>query len=163
MRHLALLLLLLLFASTAAFAQNPVPFLNVPLSPSIATPGGNSFTLTVHGAGFVSGATVNWNGHPLSTTFLNVNELTALVPASDIAVATSVAVTVMNPAPGGGTTNVVYFLVSSPTNLQFATSPSSTALPLNVSVSGAIAADLTRNGNLDLAIAAREDDSFENM
>lgn len=164
MRRLSSTLLFLLVAATAAFAQNhPVPFVNVPLSPSIATPGGSGFTLTVHGAGFVSGATVNWNGHPLATTFVNVDELTATVPANDIAVATSVEITVTNPTPGGGTSNVVYFLVSLPANLQFATSPSSTTLPLNVSVTGALAVDLTRNGNLDLAIAAREDDSFTNL
>jgi hypothetical protein len=164
MRHLGSLLLFLLLAANGTFAQNhPVPFLNHPLSPSIATPGGGSFTLTAHGAGFVSGATVNWNGHPLATTFVNMDELTATVPANDIAVAKSVEITVTNPTPGGGTSNVVYFLVSLPTNLQFATSPSSTTLPLDVSVTGAVAVDLTRNGNLDLAIAAREDDSFTNM
>jgi FG-GAP-like repeat/Abnormal spindle-like microcephaly-assoc'd, ASPM-SPD-2-Hydin len=164
MRRLSSILLFLLLAATAALAQNhPLPFVNVPLSPSIATPGGSGFTLTVHGAGFVSGATVNWNGHPLATTFVNVDELTATVPANDIAVATSVEITVTNPTPGGGTSNVVYFLVSLPANLQFATSPSSTTLPLNVSVTGAVPVDLTRNGNLDLAIAARVDDSSTNL
>jgi FG-GAP-like repeat/Cep192 domain 4/HYDIN/CFA65/VesB-like, Ig-like domain len=154
MRRLGSVLLFLLLSSTAAFAQNhPVPFVNIPLSPSIATPGGSGFTLTVHGAGFVSGATVNWNGHALATAFVNVDELTATVPASDIAVATSAEVTVTNPAPGGGTSNVVYFAVSAPATLQFSTSPSSTPLPQSYTVTGAIAADLTRDGNLDLAIS----------
>jgi FG-GAP-like repeat/Abnormal spindle-like microcephaly-assoc'd, ASPM-SPD-2-Hydin len=154
MRRLGSVLLFLLLSSTAAFAQNhPVPFVNVPLSPSIATPGGSGFTLTVRGAGFVSGATVNWNGQALGTTFVNVDELTATVLASDIAVATSAEVTVTNPTPGGGRSNVVYFAVSAPATLQFSISPSSTPLPQYYSVTGAIAADLTRDGNLDLTVS----------
>ena len=154
MRRLGSVLLFLLLSSTAAFAQNhPVPLVNIPLSPSIATPGGSGFTLTVPGAGFVSGATVNWNGHALATAFVNVDELTATVPASDISVATSAEVTVTNPAPGGGTSNVVYFAVSAPATLQFSISPSSTPLPQSYGVTGAIAADLTRDGNLDLAVS----------
>jgi FG-GAP-like repeat/Abnormal spindle-like microcephaly-assoc'd, ASPM-SPD-2-Hydin len=163
MRHLSAILFLLLAATTALAQNHPVPSLNQPLSPSSTPPGSSTFTLTAHGAGFVSGATVNWNGRALATTFVNVDELTATVPANDIAVATSAAVTVTNPAPGGGTSNVVYFAVSTPTDLKFAASPSSTTLPLNVSVTGVVAVDLTRNGNLDLAVAAREDDSFTNM
>src|SRR5215469_3227612 len=123
-------LLFFFFASTVTWAQtNPLPFLNQPLAPSSTSPGGASFTLTVHGAGFVNGATINWNGHALATAFVNVDELTATVPSSDIAVAASAAVTVTNPHSGGGTSNVVYFEVSSPTTLQFTTSPSSSTLP----------------------------------
>jgi hypothetical protein len=107
----------------------------------------------VYGSGFVNGAAVNWNGSRLATTFVNIDKLTAVVPASNIAVAASAAITVTNPAPGGGTSNVVYFAVSAPTTLQFTTSPSSTSLPLYYGLSGAVAADLTRNGKLDLAIS----------
>jgi hypothetical protein len=142
--------LLFFFFSTAAWAQNhPVPFLNQPLAPSSASPGGASFTLTAHGSGFVSGATINWNGTPLTTTFVSVDELTATVPASDIANPSTASVTVTNPAPGGGTSNVGYFAVSLPANRQFATSPSTQALPLIRQIT---AADFIRNGKLDVAI-----------
>ena len=40
--------------SQAAFAQNPVPFINQPLVPDATAPGGPEFTLTVNGTGFVS-------------------------------------------------------------------------------------------------------------
>ncbi len=99
----------LIFASALALAQNPVPFINQPLVPDATAPGGAGFTLTVNGSGFVSGATVNWNGTALATTFVSDLQLTATVPASDIAAAGTASVTVTNPAPGGGTSNVSVF------------------------------------------------------
>ena len=95
-----------LLASTLLLAQsNPVPFVNQPLVPSAIAPGGAMFTLTVHGTGFVSGSTVNWNGTALATTFVSSSQLTAQVPAANIATASTASVTVSNPAPGGGTSN----------------------------------------------------------
>jgi hypothetical protein len=150
-------LLFLFLAPTATWAQtNPLPFLNQPLSPSSTLPGGPSFTLTVHGAGFVNGATVNWNGHALVTAFVSVDELTATVPASNIAAASSAAVTVTNPTPGGGASNVVYFQVSALTNLQFSTSPSSTSLPTGqLPSSPPLVADFRHNGILDVMMVMR--------
>lgn len=43
--------------------------------------------------------------------------------------------------------------MSAPTTLQFTTSPSSTSLPLYYGLVGPVAADLTRNGKLDLTIS----------
>src|SRR5271156_3336408 len=83
----ALTLLCLLGAFTVARAQNPVPFVQQPLSPAAIAPGGAQFTLTVQGTGFASGATVNWNGTALATTFISNSKLTAIVPAGNIATA----------------------------------------------------------------------------
>ena len=47
---------------------NPVPFLNQPLVPDTASPGGSGFALTVNGTGFLSTSTVNFNGAALATT-----------------------------------------------------------------------------------------------
>ena len=154
MKHFRLCLLFVFFAASGTWAQtNPMPFVNQPLVPSSTPPGGSTFTLTVHGSGFVKGATVNWTGRALATAFVNVDELTATVLASDIAVATGAAVTVTNPAPGGGTSNVVYFQVSAPTTLQFSTSPSSTSLPSDQFVeTPPIVADFKHNGILDMMI-----------
>jgi FG-GAP-like repeat/Abnormal spindle-like microcephaly-assoc'd, ASPM-SPD-2-Hydin len=159
MKFPGLSLLFVLFACTAAWAQsNPLPFVNQPLAPSSTPPGGPSFTLTVHGSGFVSGATVNWNGSALASSFVSVDELTATVSASDIAIATSAAITVTNPTPGGGNSNVVYFAVSAPTTLQFTTSPANTSLPSGQQAisNELIAADFNRDGKLDLSIGTVE-------
>jgi YVTN family beta-propeller protein len=85
-------------------AANPTPMLTT-LSPSSATAGGAAFTLTVTGSGFVSGAIVQWNGMSLVTTFVSATQLTAVVPVGDLATAGMDSVTVLNPTPGGGTSN----------------------------------------------------------
>src|SRR5438093_12620277 len=92
--------------------SNPVPFVNQPLVPSAVAPGGPDFTLTVNGTGFVSGATVNWNGTPLATTFVSSSQLTATVPAANIAVAGTASITVVNPTPGGGASSIAFFQAS---------------------------------------------------
>jgi hypothetical protein len=91
-------------------APNAVPTA-VSLSPSSATHGGASFTLTVNGTKFVSGCTVEWNGAALATTFVSGTQVTAKVPAADIAAAGTASVTVKNPAPGGGTSNALTFTI----------------------------------------------------
>jgi FG-GAP-like repeat len=102
--------------SPVALAQNPVPFINLPLVPDATAPGGPPFTLTVNGTGFVSGSVVNWNGSALVTQFINASQLKATVPAADIAVASTAEVTVVNPAPRGGTSNVALFAVTTATS-----------------------------------------------
>jgi len=57
--------------------------------------GGVGFTLTVNGSGFASGAVVQWNDASLPTTFVNEQQLTAVVTTSLIASAGNVSVTVM--------------------------------------------------------------------
>src|SRR5882724_8227275 len=79
------------------------------LSPTCATAGGPQFTLTVNGTNFVSGSTVNWNGTPLTTTFVSATQLTATVPASLIASAGTASITVVTPC--GGTSNAKTFTI----------------------------------------------------
>src|SRR5580704_16613513 len=95
-------------------AGNPVPFLNQSLAPTAVSPGTSGFTLSVSGTGFVSGATVNFNRTVLATTFLDSGHLTAMVAASDIANASTALMTVVNPGPGGGQSNVVFFQEAAP-------------------------------------------------
>ena len=81
------------------------------VNPASAGAGGAAFTLMVAGSGFVSGATVNWNGSGLPTTFVNTAQLTAAVSASLIANPGSVAVTVANP---GGASSGTTFTITLP-------------------------------------------------
>ena len=72
-------------STPAAFScTNPVPALTS-ISPTSATAGSSSFTLTANGGNFVASSVVEWNGSPLSTTYVSGTALTAVVPASDIA------------------------------------------------------------------------------
>ncbi len=92
-------------------ATNPSPTL-ASISPNATSTGGGTFTLTENGSSFVSGATVNWNGSALSTTYVSASQLTATVPSGDIAIAGSNFVTVTNPTPGGGTSGSATFSVT---------------------------------------------------
>ncbi len=98
----------------AAMAGNPTPWIDQPLVPDSAAPGGAGFVLVVNGSGFVAGATVDWNGSALVTTFVSGTQLSAAVPASDIAAAGTAKVVVVNPGPGGGASNAAYFAVTPP-------------------------------------------------
>ena len=130
---------------------NPLPFLNQPLVPSAVSPGASGFTLSVSGTGFVSGATINFNRSPLATTFVDNEHLTAMVPP--VASAGTAIVTVVNPGPGGGASNVDYFQVAAPeaavTFANAANSPLQTYAPF-----GMVAADFNEDGKADLVIAA---------
>jgi hypothetical protein len=68
----------------------------------------------VSGTGFNSGSVINWNGSPRVTTFISASKLTASILPSDIAVAGTPWVTVVNPPPGGGKSNPVFFQVMRP-------------------------------------------------
>ena len=92
-----LLFLTFLFAGSAWAANNPVPQLDQPIAPMSAVPGGPGFTLTVRGAGFVSGSVVNWNGSPRPTTFVDAGKITAAIPASDIISAGTATIMTTNP------------------------------------------------------------------
>jgi hypothetical protein len=90
---------------------NPLPTL-VSLSPNIATAGSPAFTITVNGTDFVNGAVVQWNGSPRPTTFVSGTQLTAQITASDVAGVGTANVTVVNPAPGGGSSNTLIFTIN---------------------------------------------------
>jgi len=89
---------------------NPVPTIAA-ISPNNATRGGPAFTLTVNGSNFASGAALQWNGSNRLTTFVNASQVTAQIGADDISVAGTDTVTVINPAPGGGSSNSATFSV----------------------------------------------------
>lgn len=101
--------------------------------------GGPAFALTVTGANFVNGSVVRWNGIDRTTTFVNSTQLTASIPATDIATLVVVQVTVFNPAPGGGLSNQVAFIINVPAPTLTSISPSSAvagAAPITLTAIG---------------------------
>jgi hypothetical protein len=143
------LFLCVLWASPA-HASNPVPIITLPLAPASVQPGASSFTLTVNGSGFVKGAVIYWNTSALKTTFVSDTEVTAAVSSSDVKAATTISVTVVNPAPGGGASNVAFLQVTeSSTAAAFSGSTAAAGdNPLSVN-----SADFNGDGNQDLAVA----------
>jgi FG-GAP-like repeat/Cep192 domain 4/FG-GAP repeat len=137
-------------AITSPAQSNPIPLISQPLVPDAVAPGGEGFTLTVNGTGFVFGATVNWNGSPRETAFVTGSQLTASISAADIATAVTDSITVSNPAPGGGVSNAVLFPVTTPISaLQFARSDISTGAVEYAVATG----DLNNDGKLDLVVS----------
>jgi hypothetical protein len=154
----SLAIMFLVLVSTAAMAQtNAVPFANQPLVPAAAAPGSGAFTLTVNGTGFVSGAVVNWNGSPRTTTFVSSSSLQASITAADVASKGTATVTVVNPAPGGGASNFVLFPVREP----LASVAAAVDNKFSSAASGnvVIAADFTNNGKQDLVVAVNNSDA----
>jgi len=93
-------------SSALAFTvNNGVPTI-VALNPSSVTAGSADRTVTINGNGFVSTSTVRSNSVLVMTTYVNANTVTAVVPSAHLANPGSVAITVTNPAPGGGTSGV---------------------------------------------------------
>jgi len=119
--------------------NNPVPTMTG-LSPSAVTAGGPAFTLTVNGTGFVSTSAVRWNGVNRTTAFVSAVQLTAAIPAADIAATGTAPVTVFNSNPGGGTSNAQTLTISAtPVGLVAAYS-------FNAGT-GTTVADVSGNGN----------------
>jgi hypothetical protein len=105
---------------------NPTPALSS-IAPATALPGAGAFTLTAMGSNFSSASVVNWNGSPRTTTFVSATELTAQILATDIASGGSAAVTVVTPAPGGGTSSALNFVITAVTATVQQTAPGASA------------------------------------
>jgi 6-phosphogluconolactonase len=99
----------------ASSGSNPIPTIQV-LFPTCA-PAGEPLQLQVvgpyPGSNFVANSVVRWNGSNQPTTMNAINGLVAQISASDVAAAGTAAVTVFNPAPGGGSSNALTFTINS--------------------------------------------------
>jgi hypothetical protein len=121
--------------------NNPAPTITS-LSPTGVTAGGAAFTLTVNGTGFISSSVVNFNGTAAPTTFVSSTQITAAITAAQIATAGNANVTVINPTPGGGTSTVVVFNISSAPNPV----PTLSSISPTSATAGGAAFTLTVNG-----------------
>ena len=104
----------------------------------------------MNGTGFVSGSVVNWNGSARATTFVSNSQLTVSILVSDIAIASTASVTVVNPSPGGGESNAIFFPITSPTSsVSFKTSEYATGTtPVSLAIG-----DFNGDSKLDAAVA----------
>jgi hypothetical protein len=138
-------------ASTAVTVMqaNPVPVISG-ISPLFTNAGGSAFTLTVNGSGFISGSTAYWGTSALTTTYGSANQLTAQVPAADIATGgTITAITVQTPSPGGGTSNSFMFEVNSASGS--ATGPTFTSTTATVTAGSSASYPVTLPSSVESA------------
>jgi hypothetical protein len=93
---------------------NPVPVILAAPSPSQAPVNSGSFVLKLTGSGFAASATVNFGNTSLTPDSVSQDGSTihVTIPGSLLTTAANVSITVTNPAPGGGTSNAVGFIIA---------------------------------------------------
>ena len=122
-------------------AQLSAPSLTITsVSPASIPAGSPAFTMTVNGANFVSGAAVDFNGVPATTTFVSATQLTATIPANDVLTAGTALITVTN--PDEQTSNAIAFSITGANN----PAPVITSLQPNTAAAGSPQFTLTVNG-----------------
>ncbi len=86
------------------------------ISPTSANTGSPGITLTVNGANFFPSSVITWNGANRTTTFVSTTQLTAVIPATDLSAAGTVAVGVNTPgaAASSNTQNFTINAVATP-------------------------------------------------
>lgn len=95
------------------------------ISPTSTPAGSATFTLTVNGSSFLSGASVLWNGGALTTTYVSGTKLTASVPAANVASSGVATITVRQPNLTLSTTSAT-FTIASPIPVVTSISPANT-------------------------------------
>jgi photosystem II stability/assembly factor-like uncharacterized protein len=116
----------------------PIPTVSS-ISPLNFTADSPAVKLTVTGYQFTSKSAVVWGGGTLATTFVNSGELTAIVPATDLAKAGTVSIGVLNGA-GGKLSNLAVATIENP-------DPKLTALSKTSALAGSGALTLTLTGS----------------
>ena len=104
---------LLRTSAVAASTLNPVPVLGS-ISPTSAIAGGAALNLTANGSSFLASSIIKWNGTPLPTSVISGQQLTAVIPASDLALAGIAQVSIYTPGPGGGSSASIALQIAAP-------------------------------------------------
>ncbi|MGI8856897.1 MAG: beta strand repeat-containing protein [Thermomicrobiales bacterium] len=93
-------------ADSALLAINdPVPNMTG-FTPATATATSGTSTLTVNGSNFVPTSQIFFNTTGLTTAYVSASQVNATVPSGLLTTPGTASITVVNPAPGGGTSNV---------------------------------------------------------
>jgi hypothetical protein len=92
---------------------NPVPTISI-ISPRSATAGGVGFTLTANGTEFTSSFRVKWNQNSRANSFVSPIQLMSSVGAAGASTTGTASVTMVNPAPVGGTSTPGSSAIQSP-------------------------------------------------
>ena len=91
---------------------NPFPSITAVAPASVVAGSGSGTVLTVTGTGLVPASVILINGGQRTTTRASGTQLTTALTAGDLAAAGVNQVQVLNPAPGGGTSNILTFAIN---------------------------------------------------
>jgi hypothetical protein len=102
-------------AGSTSETNSSLPPPNIPsliaMTPTGADTGSAAVNLTLSGSNFASGAFAQWNGTALQSSWVSTKEITATVPATDLASVGTAEVTVVNPNSSGGTSSPQTFTI----------------------------------------------------
>ena len=102
-------------SATLAFSvTNPIPTLTG-ASPAGLNAGAAAQAVALTGSNFTAGATVSFSGSPRTVQFVSATQINVTLTAADLATGGSFPLVVSNPAPGGGASNSLAFVVNNPT------------------------------------------------
>lgn len=87
------------------------------ISPTTIDVKSNPINVTIMGSDFVFGSTVRFNERAIQTTYINQNELKALIPESDLINDGEYNISVFSPILTGKESNSVIFSVEKPSNI----------------------------------------------
>jgi len=91
--------------------QNPLPTI-LTLTPNTIKAGNGDVTITIVGTNFISTSIAQLETVALATSFNSSTQLTAIIPSTVLLNAGTPKITVVSPAPGGGTSNSLVFTIS---------------------------------------------------
>lgn len=109
-------------SSQQVSVMNPAPTLSA-VAPQLLYAGSPDTVLTLTGTNFNSSSVVMAGTTRLATTFVSATELTASAPAALLASAGTLSVAVLNPAPGGGSSQTIPVTLSQPPAVLASLSP----------------------------------------
>ena len=124
-------------------AVNPVPSISS-INPSTVVAGTSTTIITLTGNGYVSSSTVQVNGSNIPSTYVGNSLFTATLASLLLTNVAALAITVTNPAPGGGVSAASVF------NVTTSTIPSGNPFPSISQVSPSIITTSSNSINLTL-------------
>jgi hypothetical protein len=116
-------------SSAASIAINNSALGSITLSPSTVPAGRTTSTvINVGGVGMMPGTGIQINGSARATTYVSANQVTFVLPPSDVVTAGRLNVTAVNPAPNYSVSPVATLTVASPTPTPVITSLNPTSV-----------------------------------
>jgi hypothetical protein len=98
---------------TISTPNNPTPIMGS-IFPTTAVAGSTDLVLTVTGTNFISASEVQYNGSSLTTSYVSATRLTAIISTALLSNSGTANITVISPAPSGGTTAAKTFTITAP-------------------------------------------------
>ena len=101
-------------ATTPVSVNNPAPAAIVLAPATVPAGAATASSIAVTGTGFVASSVVQVNGTSRTTAYVSATQLTFQLTVADQATVGNLAVTVTNPAPGGGSSASATLIVAAP-------------------------------------------------